>query len=931
MNKRLKIGIAIGIVLCFAAIAWAGTPHLLKYGARFSEEAASHSTPPGGYGELYVKDNSGTMTLYFKDDQGNETSTIAGASSDTLDTAYTAGSTITADASGDVEVDLSVTARKVKIANTFAGTQAVGLEIDSEAAARAVTDGLKFNTSGAGATIVDAIDASDAGIDNALNVGANSIVGTNAAIDFSEFDVAAATGAITINDDGDLGAITIEGTVLDINSLDFVGAGAITTAASTALTLNVDGGTAAGEDLIVTAHNVQLTATGALTLSPDGAVTTAIDVSDTDFTNALSIGTNAITGSNFAVNSDGDVTCVDLTATGTVNVGTFQQDALIPASGGNTTITLDGSGSGGVTIGATSTGTITMGDDVTVSDTYNVTIGEGRLTVDDDQNESAVVITASTTSTGSALDITADTTSSKAVSVTAADVVDGDVLYLAATEATLTSGNYIHCYDGAHTDFEVGKYGATTIAGNASGTGALLITAGDVELTAGHLEITTGNIQTGTGDLKVVTDGDVNLAAGKVVATTTADEGSSLTRNHDGAGTAAVLTVTDTHTSSTNAALNVVQHGTGASEGITVAHDGSGYALGITAGAARTGDVINIAMADQLAEKALSVSGAWTGTAGEGLIEAHSTGAIVATAALCRLDADTAKAPDGDGYILNIDDDTTVADTPSVYAVLINAAANEALNVASGKAIFAEKATFTGGLDVDDDVDIDFSNANESVVISASADAYTAKNGVVIIEQTDTTLTNQQYLLKLQYTADDNVNGDFILCIDDSGVAADELFSVASDGSVTSAAGFSGTTVTCSSDVNANGNIVGDGATQIYGVKHGTVDAGANATHEVLIADAFKIHFNSQATEFDLPADPTGLEYTFVVANASNLHIDPNGTDTIVHDPGGGALAAGDRLLAATVGYTVTLIGLDADTWYVKSMYPAAASWTDGN
>ena len=42
---------------------------------------------------------------------------------------------------------------------------------------------------------------------------------------FLEFDVAAATGAIIVNDDGDAGNISIEGTILDINSLDFVGAG----------------------------------------------------------------------------------------------------------------------------------------------------------------------------------------------------------------------------------------------------------------------------------------------------------------------------------------------------------------------------------------------------------------------------------------------------------------------------------------------------------------------------------------------------------------------------------------------------------------------------------------------------------------------------------------------------------------------------------
>lgn len=68
-----------------------------------------------------------------------------------------------------------------------------------------------------------------------------TITGGATAIDFTEFDVAAGTGAITINDDGNLGSITIESTVLDINSLDFTGAGLITTGSNTNLTFTPAG------------------------------------------------------------------------------------------------------------------------------------------------------------------------------------------------------------------------------------------------------------------------------------------------------------------------------------------------------------------------------------------------------------------------------------------------------------------------------------------------------------------------------------------------------------------------------------------------------------------------------------------------------------------------------------------------------------------
>src|SRR4029079_12561669 len=103
--------------------------------------------------------------------------------------------------------------------------------------------GITFQSAGGG--ITNAIDATDTDIVNALNAGSNNIaittgtIGSNAAtsIDFAEFDVASGTGSVTINDGGDAGQLLVEGTNLDINSLDFVGAGTITSSGAT-LTLN---------------------------------------------------------------------------------------------------------------------------------------------------------------------------------------------------------------------------------------------------------------------------------------------------------------------------------------------------------------------------------------------------------------------------------------------------------------------------------------------------------------------------------------------------------------------------------------------------------------------------------------------------------------------------------------------------------------------
>ena len=71
------------------------------------------------------------------------------------------------------------------------------------------------------------------------------------------------------------------------------------------------------------------------------------------------------------------------------------------------------------------------------------------------------------------------------MSLVAASATTGTLLKL--TFPTSATGKYIQCYDGAADDFAVSRYGATTIAGNAAGTAALTITAGDILLSDGYI------------------------------------------------------------------------------------------------------------------------------------------------------------------------------------------------------------------------------------------------------------------------------------------------------------------------------------------------------------------------------------------------------------------------------------------------------------
>ena len=113
---------------------------------------------------------------------------------------------------------------------------------NNETTVGSLAAGLVVIPSATNTDITDAIDVGAANILNAINVGPNVVTGTSATIDFSEFDVSGATGSVIINDGGDAGSVTVEGTVYDMDSVDFVGAGSAVTTGSNVLTLNAGGG-----------------------------------------------------------------------------------------------------------------------------------------------------------------------------------------------------------------------------------------------------------------------------------------------------------------------------------------------------------------------------------------------------------------------------------------------------------------------------------------------------------------------------------------------------------------------------------------------------------------------------------------------------------------------------------------------------------------
>lgn len=142
-----------------------------------------------------------------------------------------------------------------------------------------LADGIVVAATG---VITDAIDAQATNIVNAINVGDNVVLGTAASINFTEFDVSNTSGSVTIDDDANAGQVSVDGTVLDINSLGFVAAGQVLTGAATALTLTGgDNGTDAGEDVVIDGENWNVNASGLIDTN-GGLTVSAGDIALTD-------------------------------------------------------------------------------------------------------------------------------------------------------------------------------------------------------------------------------------------------------------------------------------------------------------------------------------------------------------------------------------------------------------------------------------------------------------------------------------------------------------------------------------------------------------------------------------------------------------------------------------------------------------------------
>lgn len=222
------------------------------------------------------------------------------------------------------------------------------------------------------------------------------------------------------------------------------------------------------------------------------SVTKAGVFDGTDATlDSITIGSGAAHGT---IDSSGDYNLILQTGNSTTCDIT-----LVDGADGDVDITLNGAGA--VNINGT-----TGGEDSLVIASGDVSIADGAIIMADADDATAVGITADSCAAHPVIDINAD------------GLTSGYGIHIDTNnEASFTTGGYFECFDGTASAFTIKADGATVIAGSATGTDALTLTAGDITVTDGDVTMTVGNLLLSDGNVNI-TESSTSTAALTVAA-----------------------------------------------------------------------------------------------------------------------------------------------------------------------------------------------------------------------------------------------------------------------------------------------------------------------------------------------------------------------------------------------------------------------------
>lgn len=174
------------------------------------------------------------------------------------------------------------------------------------------------------------------------------------------------------------------------------------------------------------------------------------------------------------------------------------------------------------------------------------------------------------------------------------------------------------------------------------------------------------------------------------------------------------------------------------------------------------------------------------------------------------------------------------------------------------QATFDAVAVHNDWIDLNEELDIDMDNADESVTITTSAQDYTADSAIVMVETTGAA-TNNTYLLRLQHTADGDAQDHFLVCEDNDG---DDVLAVNSGGDTTLTIRAAAGNVVIDADTTANTSTAG-----VIDLNHQTATNGGTG-----ISITTQLEDNATTAygiDIDVDDDATGGE-TFYGLNVGN-------------------------------------------------------------
>lgn len=164
----------------------------------------------------------------------------------------------------------------------------------------------------------------------------------------------------------------------------------------------------------------------------------------------------------------------------------------------------------------------------------------------------------------------------------------------------------------------------------------------------------------------------------------------------------------------------------------------------------------------------------------------------------------------------------------------------------------------------------------------------------------------------------------------DESVLGNDRWSVQSDGDLVPVADSSYDIGSSSYKINDLyvGGVIYPGTSSSSRVNYEVVTA---TTDTLVSTDSGKImiYTSTNDTTVTLPAATTLGTYFVILSPEGIVSVDPATTDdTIIYDPSGTALSAGDKMTAASTGDSVTLVCGATNKWYVVNRI---GSWVDGD